>query len=587
MREARAEGVVCGDGEPRACTKAGPSEYELDASTVHGDQETILACDESCASEAAAAPSRERSVASVLADAKEERATCRGRLRLCLTSIHFQVFILAVILLDLCEFLAEIVLEAEGLMTTRMKAELYWVNVSTLSVYFAEIFLRLIGFGPRSFCRDAWNLFDLAVVLLAALLVEGPGDLVIFARLGKVARNVKAVRSVGRVFRCLRMLNRLRPTSKAVAHKVSKNKFRYIDHENNFDLDLTYITHDLIAMGVPAAGCAAGLYRNPLQDVARFFRARHAGRFRVYNCCPELPYPERPFATAGGQVVRLRVQDHTPPTMEQFVRFLADAREWRQASGDNVLAVHCKAGKGRTGSLCCAWLLYARRCATAQQALELFAERRTDTRLAGKQSSVDTPSQVRYVKQVWQHLLRTDSWFDSPSPPAPCAAPAVVLHSLDLPAGFMQLLGRRRRLKALVQCDGLGETDLVLETPPFHPAAPSLPLEAAAVRGDVRVSVFEEREPGFSAYKAMSSAPNANRAKGIVFFFIFHTEFMAQGGELGVGLRPGERRDFRLPAPELDKVHKKAKASKTLADMAVVLKYSLSAAAPAKAAEGE
>ena len=31
----------------------------------------------------------------------------------------------------------------------------------------------------------------------------------------------------------------------------------------------------------------------------------------------------------------------------------------QSVSNENVLAVHCRGGKGRTGSLCCSWLLYS------------------------------------------------------------------------------------------------------------------------------------------------------------------------------------------------------------------------------------
>merc|ERR1719356_1944783 len=112
-----------------------------------------------------------------------------------------------------------------------------------------------------------------------------------------------------------------------------------------------------------------------------------------------MPYPEEPFSQAGGSMSCFQIQDHSPPRMEQFLAFLADARKFRGESEDNIIAVHCKAGKGRTGSLCCAWLLYAKKKRTVQDALDLFAYRRTDPRMRGRLRGVETPSQVRYIRQ--------------------------------------------------------------------------------------------------------------------------------------------------------------------------------------------
>jgi hypothetical protein len=98
----------------------------------------------------------------------------------------------------------------------------------------------------------------------------------------------------------------------------------------------SYINSEIIAMGVPAQGftawyvvtraqkeekssstlpcqswgcgvyplhvpsliwetpCAVFRYRNPIGEVVRFFKLRHDGAFRIYNCCPELPCVDNP-----------------------------------------------------------------------------------------------------------------------------------------------------------------------------------------------------------------------------------------------------------------------------------------------------
>ena len=49
---------------------------------------------------------------------------------------------------------------------------------------------------------------------------------------------------------------------------VSKSKLRFKD--DGFDLDLTYITKNVIAMGFPSHGTEAA-YRNPMTEVGRVY----------------------------------------------------------------------------------------------------------------------------------------------------------------------------------------------------------------------------------------------------------------------------------------------------------------------------
>ena len=39
------------------------------------------------------------------------------------------------------------------------------------------------------------------------------------------------------------------------------------------------------------------------------------------------------------------------------MKFIEDAREWTSRDPDNVIAIHCKGGKGRTGTVVCSWLI--------------------------------------------------------------------------------------------------------------------------------------------------------------------------------------------------------------------------------------
>ena len=53
--------------------------------------------------------------------------------------------------------------------------------------------------------------------------------------------------------------------------------------------------------------------------------------------------------------------------------FCSTVSEWLEASPEAVVAIHCKAGKGRTGVMACALLLHMGQAASAADALALFA----------------------------------------------------------------------------------------------------------------------------------------------------------------------------------------------------------------------
>ncbi|KAL8168288.1 hypothetical protein V2J09_009787 [Rumex salicifolius] len=178
-------------------------------------------------------------------------------------------------------------------------------------------------------------------------------------------------------------------------HMVSQNKRRY--QEGEFDLDMTYITENIIAMGFPAGdmssgffGYVEGFYRNHMDEVIKFFETHHKGKYKVYNLCSERLYDVSLFE---GKAASFPFDDHNCPPLYLIPAFCQSAYSWLKQDIENVVVVHCKAGMGRTGLMIASLLMYLKFCPTAEESIDHFNQKRC---VDGK--GLVLPSQIRYVK---------------------------------------------------------------------------------------------------------------------------------------------------------------------------------------------
>jgi len=295
-----------------------------------------------------------------------------------------------------------------------------------------------------------------------------------------------------------------------VRKMVSKKKRRF--EWGSFDLDLSYITDRIIAMGFPSESIE-GLYRNRMKDVQRFFNTLHTDRYKVFNLCSERKYQHDRF---NNNVSEYPFDDHNPPNLDVIGIFCKDIEDWLELHPENVAAIHCKAGKGRTGTMIACWLLYNRHCQTGSESMRVFATKRTHNA-----KGITIPSQIRYVR-YFEALLQ----HGKPIQKVPDVTKILstikmnALPNFNIGGGCTPYLG-------IVQQD-----KSVFYTKPLNLKKGTLQIEIYCgnilLTNDVKIQFFNKN------------------SKGYMFSYCFHTAFV-------------EGNSIHLRKLEIDKAHKDSK----------------------------
>jgi protein-tyrosine phosphatase len=158
----------------------------------------------------------------------------------------------------------------------------------------------------------------------------------------------------------------------------------------------------VIATSGPSSTYPQRAYRNPLDALVNFLDTKHGANWCVWEFRAEgTGYPD---SEVYGRIHHFPWPDHHPPPFALIPNIMGSMRNWlhnldgddKEEKGERVAVVHCKAGKGRSGTIACAYLI-SQEGWKKEDALQRFTDRRMRV---GFGNGVSIPSQLRYVGYI-------------------------------------------------------------------------------------------------------------------------------------------------------------------------------------------
>ncbi|KAK4553998.1 Telomerase protein component 1 [Recurvomyces mirabilis] len=160
------------------------------------------------------------------------------------------------------------------------------------------------------------------------------------------------------------------------------------------ELDLCYVCDNIIATSGPSATYPKVAYRNPLKDLVKFLDRKHGTNWSIWEFRAEgTGYTDD---EVYGRIRHYPWPDHHPPPFALVPLIMGSMRNWLHEAEGRVAVVHCKAGKGRSGTVACSYLI-SEEGWTPEEAMERFTSRRMRP---GFGAGLSIPSQRRTITYV-------------------------------------------------------------------------------------------------------------------------------------------------------------------------------------------
>ncbi|XP_028846764.1 tensin-1 isoform X5 [Denticeps clupeoides] len=179
-------------------------------------------------------------------------------------------------------------------------------------------------------------------------------------------------------------------------HRPSRSLSLIQAMEENYEVDLVYITERIISVSFPSS-VEEQSYITNLKEVATMLKSKHGDHYLLFN----LSEKRYDITKLNPKVLDFGWPDHHAPALDKICSICKAMDTWLNADSHNVVVLHNKGNRGRTGVVVAAYMHYSNISASADQALDRFAMKRF---YEDKVLPVGQPSQKRYV-QYFSGLL--------------------------------------------------------------------------------------------------------------------------------------------------------------------------------------
>ncbi|KAM6893732.1 tensin-1 [Xenentodon cancila] len=173
-----------------------------------------------------------------------------------------------------------------------------------------------------------------------------------------------------------------------IRRKQSRSQSVVQTMEESYEVDLVYITERIISVSFPASAEERS-YTNNLKEVATMLRSKHGEQYMVLNLSDQ----RNDLSKLNHKVLEFGWPDLHAPPLDKICSMCKAIDMWLSADARNVVVLHNKGNRGRTGVVVAAYMHYSNISGSADQALDRFAMRRFY-----EDKAVGQPSQRRYVR---------------------------------------------------------------------------------------------------------------------------------------------------------------------------------------------